>query len=412
MKGPSQKNKGTDALLSEFFARDDLNTLVDDAGALLECPLLVLDDTFHIAAHYQPFGFSDPLFQNAVHQREITYEVGTIISRSETLSVGKADYVKLDGSAYNRRFAPLISSGVRLGYLICVDTDGHLQKISEEIWSTVEQILAKQVFIETSRQDKPFETAEDILMHLLDGGFSSASYFRLQTSGTFLTDFHPIGFALISLTVHNKEYLGKRHLKDELDARFPQSHSFLYRGDVFLFLHEKKDFAEFCTLAQEFKLKVIMSNGLDDLYELPARYCTAYEALELMTDSRFHSGDVCTVEQLRTPLLLKKLDGRDDLIPKEIRTLAVHDKKKNTQYCETLYYYLTCCRSLKKTCDALFTHRNTVLYRIRRIEDDFGITTDEPSSYADLLLGVSLILFKEKGPDFFLNTISQSKGKE
>ena len=396
MEQATWKSGSADALLAEFFAHDDLKALAADAGALLECPLLVLDDTFHVTAHHRPLGFTDPFFQDAVRQGEITYEAGAIISQSEALSAGRADYVKLEGSDYRRRFSPLISSGVRLGYLICVDTDGHLQNIPPETWNMVEQILAKQAFIEVSRQDKPFETTEDILMHLLDGGFSSAPYFRLQASGTYLADFHPTGFALIELTTYHNEYLGKRHLKDELGVRFPQAHSFLYRGDVFLFLHGKTDSNDFSVLAEEFQLRVVISDGIDDLFELPTLYRTAREALELMTDRRFHSGNVCTVAQLRTPLLLKKLEGRSDLIAKEIRVLAAHDKEKDTQYCETLYYYLTCCRSLKKTCNALFTHRNTVLNRIRRIKDDFAIPLDEPAIHADLLLGVSLLLLEKK----------------
>ena len=412
MEQATWKSGSADALLAEFFAHDDLKALAADAGALLECPLLVLDDTFHVTAHHRPLGFTDPFFQDAVRQGEITYEAGAIISQSEALSAGRADYVKLEGSDYRRRFSPLISSGVRLGYLICVDTDGHLQNIPPETWNMVEQILAKQAFIEVSRQDKPFETTEDILMHLLDGGFSSAPYFRLQASGTYLADFHPTGFALIELTTYHNEYLGKRHLKDELGVIFPQSHSFLYRGDVFLFLHGNADFNGFSALAEEFQLKVVMSDGINDLFNLPALYRTAHEALELMTDRRFHSGNVCTVAQLRTPLLLKKLEGRSDLIAKEIRVLAAHDKEKDTQYCETLYYYLTCCRSLKKTCDALVTHRNTVLYRIRRIKDDFAIPLDEPAIHADLLLGVSLLLFEKKGPDFFLHAINKTEREE
>lgn len=412
MEQATWKSGSADALLAEFFAHDDLKALAADAGALLECPLLVLDDTFHVTAHHRPLGFTDPFFQDAVRQGEITYEAGAIISQSEALSAGRADYVKLEGSDYRRRFSPLISSGMRLGYLICVDTDGHLQNIPPETWNMVEQILAKQAFIEASRQDKPFETTEDILMHLLDGGFSSAPYFRLQASGTYLADFHPTGFALIELTTYHNEYLGKRHLKDELGVIFPQSHSFLYRGDVFLFLHGNADFNGFSALAEEFQLKIVMSDGINDLFNLPALYRTAHEALELMTDRRFHSGNVCTVAQLRTPLLLKKLEGRSDLIAKEIRVLAAHDKEKDTQYCETLYYYLTCCRSLKKTCDALFTHRNTVLNRIRRIKDDFAIPLDEPAIHADLLLGVSLLLLEKKGPDFFLHAINKTEREE
>ena len=280
MEQANWKSGSADALLAEFFAQDDLKALAADAGALLECPLLVLDDTFHVMAHHRPLGFTDPLFQDAVRQGEITYEAGAIISQSEALSAGREDYIKLDGSDYRLRFAPLISSGVQLGYFICVDTDGHLQSIPPEIWNTVEQVLAKQAFIEASRQDKPFETAEDILMHLLDGGFSSAAHFQLQASGTYLADFHPLTFALIDLEAYHNAYMGKRHLREELETQIPDAHPFLYKGDIFLFLHREGDADTLSTLAKEFQLKILVSEPLDELFDLPGLYRTAREALE------------------------------------------------------------------------------------------------------------------------------------
>ena len=391
-----------ETLLEQFFAQDDLGKLTVSTGELLGCPLLVLDDTFHVAAHYLPLGFSDALFETAVRRGEISYEAGAIISENAMLTAGWADYVQLADSPYRRRFAPLVSAGVRLGCLICVDTDGHLEKIPPQTWELVEHILSKQMFVEASHQDKLFETAEDILMHLLDGGFSSAAHFQLQASGTYLADFHPRAFALIDLETYHSAYMGKRHLKEELEAQIPDSHPFLYKGDVFLFLHREGDGDIFSELAEEFQLKILISAPIDDLFTLPQLYRTAREALELMKDARFHGESVCSAQQLRTPLLLKNLEGRGDLVSPELRRLAVHDREKGTQYCETLYHYLTCCHSLIKTSNALYTHRNTVLYRIRRLQEDFAIPLEEPSQHADLLLGVSLILFEIKGPDFFL----------
>ena len=392
-----------ETLLEQFFAQDDLGKLTVSTGELLGCPLLVLDDTFHVAAHYLPLGFSDALFETAVRRGEISYEAGAIISENAMLTAGWADYVQLADSPYRQRFAPLVSAGVRLGCLICVDTDGHLEKIPPQTWELVEHILSKQMFVEASHQDKLFETAEDILMHLLDGGFSSAAHFQLQASGTYLADFHPRAFALIDLETYHSAYMGKRHLKEELEAQIPDSHPFLYKGDVFLFLHREGDGGIFSELAEEFQLKVLISAPIDDLFTLPQLYRTAREALELMKDARFHGESVCSAQQLRTPLLLKNLEGRGDLVSSELRRLAVHDREKGTQYCETLYHYLTCCHSLIKTSNALYTHRNTVLYRIRRLQEDFAIPLEEPSQHADLLLGVSLILFDTKGPDFFLS---------
>ena len=393
-----------ETLLEQFFAQDDLGKLTVSTGELLGCPLLVLDDTFHVAAHYLPLGFSDALFETAVRRGEISYEAGAIISENAMLTAGWADYVQLADSPYRRRFAPLVSAGVRLGCLICVDTDGHLEKIPPQTWELVEHILSKQMFVEASHQDKLFETAEDILMHLLDGGFSSAAHFQLQASGTYLADFHPRAFALIDLETYHSAYLGKRHLKEELEAQIPDSHPFLYKGDVFLFLHREGDGGIFSELAEEFQLKILISAPIDDLFTLPQLYRTAREALELMKDARFHGESVCSAQQLRTPLLLKNLEGRGDLVSPELRRLAVHDREKGTQYCETLYHYLTCCHSLIKTSNALYTHRNTVLYRIRRLQEDFLIPLEDPSLHANLLLGVSLILFESKGPDFFLRT--------
>ena len=113
---------------------------------------------------------------------------------------GMSDYIKLEESSFRRRFVPLSSAGVSLGYLVCVDTDGHLQQIPSQTWHTVEMILAKQLFVSASRKDKSFETAADILINLLDGGFSSEAYFQLQIANTYLAEFHPSAFALIDLS--------------------------------------------------------------------------------------------------------------------------------------------------------------------------------------------------------------------
>ena len=390
------------ALLADFFEKGDLKQLTQDAGTLMDCPLLVLDDTFHILAHYKTDGFADPLFDKAVQLGQITYEAGAIISKNARISAGQPDYIDLAGTPFRRRFAPLVSAGVRHGYLICVDLDEHLQTVSEGVFRTVETVLAKQLLMEAGQQERPFETAEEILMHLLDGGFSSAAYFRLQTAETYLADFHPEAFALIDLMTYHTVYTGKDTLKDELTYRFYASHPFLYKGDVLLFLHKGYNIADFDALVGEFHLKVAVSEAIGDLFDLPALYRPAREALDLMTETSFHSGSVFQVSQFKPLLLLSSLQTRSDLVSERIRFLSVCDREKGSQYCETLYYYLSSGRSLKETCAALFTHRNTILYRIRKMRDEYGVPLDDPSAHLELLLGVSLALFRTKGADFFL----------
>lgn len=400
------KSYDVSGIINSFFEQDDLKQLAAEIGTLLDCPLLVLDDTFHIAAHFSLLDFSDTVFETAVRCREISYEVGAVISKNANLSTGKADFIKPDESQYKRRFAPLINCGVKLGYLICVDTDGHLQNVPEDIWKKIETVLAKQMFIEAGRQDKPFETAEEILIHLLDGGFTSAAYFKLQVADTYLAELNPYAFALIDLTAYNSRTFEKRSLKSELKTLFANSHPFIYKGDVFLFLHSENEIPAFRQLASDFELKVVVSEPINDIFDISKSYPFVYDALKTAVENNF-SGNIFTIAELRTLLMLNRIAGCKELVCEKLKLLAEHDRKKDTEYCETVFRYLSCGRSLKNTCDALFTHRNTVLYRIRRIKEDFEIPIDESDEYIPLLVGSALLLLESKGPEFFLNRTAE-----
>ena len=390
-------------LFTDFFRQDDLNRLAVDSAAILGCPLMIVDETFHIAAHAAPPDFHDKVFENAVSHGEITYEASALISTNAEILAGRPVYIELEDSPYARRFAPLRTSGIHLGYLICVDADSHLRAIEETVYQKVETVLAKQLFMEAGRQDPLFETAEEVLEHLLDGGFSAEPYFRLQASSTYLADFHPQAFALIDLKGYHNQYLGSNQLKDELMYHFYASHPFLYRGDVFMFLHKDHDTAALQRLADEFHLKVIISGSIPNLFSLPQLYRSAKEAMDiLVTSAAEGDGVVLAVSALSPLILLNTFRGRMDLLDKKVEALALHDAQKNSQYCETLYRYLVCGHSLKETCEALFTHRNTVLYRIRRMKEDFEIPLDDPSQHGNLLLSAALALLQTQGPAFFL----------
>ena len=93
-----------------------------------------------------------------------------------------------------------------------------------------------------------------------------------------LVDFHPLAFALIDLTAYHSGYLGQRHLKEEATAIFPDS--LLYKGNVMLFLHRREDMERFPALAEEFQLKIIVSEKIDDLFALPALYRTGFRSAQ------------------------------------------------------------------------------------------------------------------------------------
>jgi purine catabolism regulator len=61
-----------------------------------------------------------------------------------------------------------------------------------------------------------------------------------------------------------------------------------------------------------------------------------------------------------------------------IEPLEIYDIKHGTELIKTLEAYFECNGNLKKISQELYTHYNTVLYRIQRIQEIVGINLDDP----------------------------------
>lgn len=65
--------------------------------------------------------------------------------------------------------------------------------------------------------------------------------------------------------------------------------------------------------------------------------------------------------------------------------ISLYDQKHDTQYLETLRAYLDCDRHLDTTAKMLHVHKNTIVYRTKKIKELFAIDFDDPKQRFDLL---------------------------
>ena len=393
------------AFLSDFFRTDSLNQLTADAAELFDCPVMVVDDSFHAVSWHMPDGFQDRPFQGSVDRGELTYEASSLLSSSASLAQQGELYVELADSPWQRRFSPLIASGIRVGYLVLVDIHGTLRQVERRDLTAVESVLAKQLFFEGNRSGLMFNTAEEVLLHLLENKFSTEALFLLQASSTWLADFRPERVALINLGLYHNLHLAEDALKSELTYAFYASHPFLYNDEVLLFLNRDHDLSALEPLVQRYQLRVVISAPLDSLYALPQVYAATHEVMDFLLLRSSHPFCV-RAEQLHALMMLRRLQDRADLIASEVSALAHYDAAEHTQYCQTLLAYLLCHHSLQETCQRLYTHRNTVLYRIRRMKEDFGIPLDDPNRHLELLLSVSLELLAQHQENLFVHGLT------
>ena len=63
----------------------------------------------------------------------------------------------------------------------------------------------------------------------------------------------------------------------------------------------------------------------------------------------------------------------DDFIMDSVKELIEYDRQNNTEFLKTLHYYVVNVCNATKTAQALCIHRNTLIYRIKKIEEIMNI---------------------------------------
>lgn len=86
-------------------------------------------------------------------------------------------------------------------------------------------------------------------------------------------------------------------------------------------------------------------------------------------------------------------DCRETSIP---ALLIGQDAEKGVDDAQALEVFLRCERKVSLATDRLFLHRNTLLYHIRRVEEQFGISLDDEATRERLLIEFRIIRLSER----------------
>lgn len=313
----------------------------------------------------------------------------------------------IEESPWRRRISTLRAEHKNIGYLFCVDAEGQLEQVNDNDMNKIEMILAKQYLAQIENQFLSKNTEEEILTHLLDGDYQNPALFKLQIANTWIEQMDQGHLALIDVSNRTNLQISYRLLDAKLEAALAESRPFLYQKNVLLFVHEKRQVEILENIAKEFQVFVVISSVIKDIYELPKIYKQILEVTSLLQNKTF-SAKVFYTEGYRLRMMLDQVKSRFDLVPDVYKRMYEYDKENHTVYCETLYYYELKNHSVIETAQELFTHRNTVVYRLRKIKDMFHIDDAHESEKLTRLISLGLCLIKMDQDDIVLDNMHAS----
>ena len=80
----------------------------------------------------------------------------------------------------------------------------------------------------------------------------------------------------------------------------------------------------------------------------------------------------------------------------EMIALVLYDKKYGTNLTHVLFTYLSLERNTTEAARALYMHRNTMIYKIRKIEEIIGTNLDSPILRERLMFSCRVLTYMEK----------------
>ena len=391
-----------ESLLMDFFTRDDIDGLTRDIGESLKCPIIVADNAFRIVSYYAPPEFKDQFFWSIIRSRELNYELTDLARMGR--SGGETGLTSVQNSDYKGRVLDLTYDGISMGYLVCVDLHGTLSSVEEGDFALMCAVLSKELVFKYHRDQLISSSGEALLISLLNGEFDSESAFQFQSSATYLATVGPVRLAVIEPDRHSLRGAPTETLGRAIDESFPDGHPFIYDHRILIFLNDIT-LKSLPGLASRYGLIAAVTEQIDRLYSLPQHYESAKCVLEYMSAS--HSRQVAMVEDFREYLMLERLSHGADLTDPRISQLLKHDVARGTEYVRTLYHYLDCHRSIQAACQRLQAHRNTVIYRIGRIKEEFDIDGELEEGSLNLFLSAALALWQIEPEEFVRSRVDE-----
>lgn len=148
-----------------------------------------------------------------------------------------------------------------------------------------------------------------------------------------------------------------------------------------------------CRFRDNLSIKIGVGRPYQEVWKISQSFWEAREALRICLLS--HSFQVTYFDDLGFLRILSEKNRADleKYVFEFLYPVFEYDREKNGELIKTLETYFESNRNLKLTAQMSFIHYNTVLYRIRKIEDILGISLSNPEHLLNLEIAINIVKF-------------------
>ena len=368
-----------------------INEFIKSVTREINNPIALINENFQIIAYSDNDLYNDAFYDEAIKKGYWTlsfakkiqdeFRDGSEYKIIDFINNHRRLFIKLK---YNERF---------IGYCVVLEINKKIEDIDHDFLRAATIIFAKSLYtFDPISKDLNNET---FLINLINHLYQNRQIYLERLKRTNISQNDCSNLLIFDVS----------GIKDTKEDIFLSKIRLIYRKfilsfkDNFLIAFTNEDLSEdvlnkLDNVLFTYKIVGIMSSHILDLYRLDEIYKLN---LKLLMTIRNSVNEYKLYDEERYKIILPFLGIDKNLlfsfINYKISKVYQYDTLNGTNFIDTIYVYLINDHSLSEASKILYLHKNTVLYRLDRIKELFGINFDSTKEKTAYLYSIVLLYY-------------------
>lgn len=379
-----------------------LQNLVDEAYQILKNPIYVFDAGLKLISTNWNAPINDDQTKRIVLDKCLNEEdinamnfehIHERIRKSTTP-------VLVNNKKFDReRIITMINkSGKDVGHIVVISYEYPFKDIDLEIVALLRDAVAHYLEKDSFIRNTKGSTYEYFIADLLDRKITLGRQFNNRISYIDCVFLDYI-YVLVVEVSRSSNALSINNICSKLETMVFGSRTVIYNDQIILIITRKseqllsnEEISSLKKLCSENNLYSGLSNHFKNIIDLPEYYQQALRSIELGI-CKHNEANLFIYKQYYIDHIASTFmqsESIETFCHPSMRYLLDYDKNNGTELAYTLYMYILNERNLLSTSNAIYVHRNTVTYRLKKINSFINLDLDDYTTRQYIILSFAM----------------------
>ena len=395
------------SLYNQLLKSKSLLEVINHAEDLLKNPIIIIDESFKVIEYSKRIPLTDDVWVKNIKNGYCSYEFVATVKKLKTFKEApisdKPFAVTCHANKINKRVSKLFMENKLRGYIIIPECNYPLLQEDLKLIPILNNIICN--FFSRQTQLHHYQELEGkLIIDLLEQKIQSKKELeeRLKLTHLSLKKYKFI-LSVQSDGIKNS-HASQTPIHSRLTNLFPNAKQIIFKEQLLVFISFKEihmledNKGELKKILNERNIRGILSDCFTDLSDLNIHYQRNQTGLKLgrLLDRQ---GSLFTYNDFKFYHLLDDFPDKSRLIDychPAVLKLFAHDQQNQTEYYQTLLAYLWNNQNLNVTAEALFIHRNTMKYRLKKIYELIDLNLKEGETVFQIAYSYKILIYLQK----------------